>query len=474
MDIKKTNSNNIYPVILSGGTGSRLWPLSRQKSPKQFIPLFNNQNLLQNTCLRFQGSKLFTSPIIVCNEHHRFQVAESLHELEIVDYEIILEPCARNTAPAIALAALSVLEKDPEGVMLVSPADHYIDDFSEIMNVLTDINVESDSLYALGIKPTTPETGYGYIEQGIQKNKKVYYAKQFVEKPSLLEAEEYLRQNAFYWNTGVFLFKANAYLKELKKQQFKLYELCLQAYSFKKRDLDFIRVSKNAFSKCEDVSIDYAVMEKSENILLIPLNQTIWSDVGSWRALFDIGHKDHHGNIIQGDVYQVNSKNCYFRSHGRLLSAVGVEGIAVIETADAILVTNTNCTQDIKLIVDKLKKAGRQEIAKHKRNYSPWGYSDQLVKGDNFVVNKLYFKIKSKSSLQRHHYRSQCFTVLKGATRVMVNDTEHLLSEGMSITIMPLEKHQVFAIGTLPLEMLEIQSGSYISEDDIERFEESY
>ncbi|WP_119328677.1 mannose-1-phosphate guanylyltransferase/mannose-6-phosphate isomerase [Cysteiniphilum halobium] len=470
MDIKEVNLSNLYPVILSGGSGSRLWPLSRQKSPKQFIPLIDDKNLLQNTCLRFSERSMFHSPVIVCNEVHRFQVAESLRGIGVENAKIILEPCAKNTAPAIALAALTILESDSDGIMLILPSDHYIKDNSELMNIFKGLNVSDHELYTFGVKPKAPEVGYGYIEIGEKKNNFSYHIKRFIEKPELEAAQKYITDDGFYWNSGIFLFKAKAYLDALRKYKPKIHEICSREFDKKQQDLDFIRIPEEGFSQCEDVSIDYAVMEKAKNVQVIPLLKTSWSDVGSWKALFELGEKDQNGNIAKGDVYQVGSKNCYFRTHSRMLSAVGVENLVVVETADAILVADATQAQDIKLIVDELKKDNRQEYIRHKRYYGPWGYSDQLVRGEKFIVNKLYFKVGAKSSLQMHHHRSEYFTVLSGAAKVVIEGEEHLLSEGMSINITPLKKHQVLAIGILPLEMLEIQSGNYISEDDIERF----
>ncbi|UTW42479.1 mannose-1-phosphate guanylyltransferase/mannose-6-phosphate isomerase [bacterium SCSIO 12844] len=466
-------SCKIYPVILSGGVGSRLWPLSRKKSPKQFIQLIDDHTLLQNTCLRYVNESLFEAPIIVCNEDHRFQVAESLRALEIDNASIILEPLAKNTAPAIALAALAVLENE-DAYMLVSPSDHYIDNFDHVIKTLTQAELDDDYLYTFGIQPKSPDTGYGYIKLGNKKNDFIYDVDLFVEKPNKEKAKTYLAEGNYYWNSGMFLFKASTYLDQLKKSEPQIYQQCLESFNLKQKDLDFIRVHRESFAQCMDISIDYAVMEKSEKIALIPLMDLNWSDIGSWRALFDLAKKDQDGNIVKGDVYHVNTKDCYLRSHDRLLATAGINNLIVVETADAILVADTNHTQEIKVLVNKLNLDSRQEIVKHKRHYAPWGYSDQIAKGNNFIVNKLYFKVNSKSSLQMHYHKSEYFTVLCGAVKIRIDNKEHLLSQGMSINILPLQKHQVISIGHLPAEMLEIQSGSYLSDDDIERFEELY
>ena len=463
-------ANKIYPVILSGGIGSRLWPLSRQKSPKQFIPLIDDKNLLQNTCARYTDHSFFEKPMVICNEDHRFQVAESLRNIGITDATILLEPCARNTAPAIALAALSVVENTPEGVMLVLPSDHYIENVDEILGKLqTDVD---DYLYMFGIKPHSSETGYGYIESGQPKSSDAFYVKRFIEKPSKEKAEKYCKDNAFYWNSGMFLFKAKIYLEVLKAHCPQIYENCLKSYQHKRKDLDFTRLAHDAFSHCDNISIDYAIMEKADKVAVIPLTQTQWSDIGAWGALFELSEKDKNGNIIKGDVYQVDSENCYLHSHDRLLAAVGVTDLVIVETADAILVANRDHTQELKKLIGQLANENRQELVKHKRHYAPWGYSDHIASGGNFVVNKLYFKMGAKSSLQMHYHRDKYFTVLCGAAKIMVNETVHLLSQGMSVNIKALQKHQIFAIGHLSLQMLEICSGHYLSDDDIVRFEE--
>lgn len=463
-------TKKIYPVILSGGVGSRLWPLSREESPKQFVPLFNDKNLLQNTCSRYKNDNLFYDPIIVCNDAHRFQVAESIRGFKYQSSDIILEPCARNTAPAIALAAFRAIEKDPESIMLVSPSDHYIDDFKEITHIIEHLDMRKPSLYTFGIKPDSAETGYGYIKMGKRVDIFSHEVQRFIEKPDIKKANEYVKQGDFYWNSGMFLFHAKVYLEELKSYQPETYESCCQAYQKHRKDLDFIRVCEQSFRQCNDISIDYAVFEKTKNAMMIPLSEIQWSDVGSWGALSKLGNKDSDANIIKGDVCQVNSKSCYLHSHDRLIAAVDVDGLVVVETADAVLVANANSTQNVKAVVEKLKCDNRQETRKHKRHYGPWGYRDQLVKDENFLVNRVYFKKDAESSLQMHHYSRKYFTVLRGAARVMINGKEHLLSVGMSVSIAPLQRHQVFAIGLLPLEMIEIRSGSHISEDDIVRF----
>lgn len=465
---------NIYPVVLSGGAGSRLWPLSRQKSPKQFIPLIDDKNLLQNTCLRYQDQSIFSPPVIVCNEDHRFQVAESLRNIDINQASIILEPCARNTAPAIALAALQVYQENPEAMMLISPSDHYIENFEELLTDIQNLDFQSECLYTFGIKPTHAETGYGYIQVGKKIADSVYEVSQFIEKPNKERAQIHIEKGNVYWNSGLFLFSAKTYLEQLQQHQLDVYECCIKSFEQRVKDLDFIRVAKTHFEACPNISIDYAVMEKADKIAVIPLSEVKWSDIGSWGALFELGQKDQKGNIIKGDVCQIDTQNCYLRSHDRLLATVGVSGLVVVETADAVLVADRDNTQAIKQVVEMLGVSKRTEAIKHKRHFGPWGYSDRIAKGENFLVNKLYFKAGAESSLQMHYHRTEYFTVLSGAIKIKVEDKEYLLSQGMSITIEPLQKHQVIAIGQLSVEVLEVQLGSYLAEDDIERFEEAY
>ena len=463
---------NVFPVILSGGIGSRLWPLSRKTSPKQFISLLNDRNLLQNTYARFADRNLFNAPVIVCNEEHRFQVAESLREVGVDDAVIILEPCMKNTAPAIALAALAIQEADRDGVMLAVPSDHYMCNVAVFLSAckkaLSAMNL-NETLCAFGIQPERAETGYGYMELKDESAPGVFCVKQFVEKPDKVRAEQYLKSEAYYWNSGIFMFKAATYLSALKVCAPEIYQNCFESFRQKRKDLDFIRVKAQEFSKCQSISIDYAVMEKYDKVVAIPLKNAGWSDIGSWRALFDVGEKDKSGNILKGDVYQTGSQNCYLRSHDRLLAAVGVKNLVVVETADAIMVADQSRTQEIKAIVKQLEQNKRQELVKHKRRYSPWGHGDRIAEGSGFIVNKLYFKAQANSSLQMHYHRLEHFTVLRGAAKVMIDGQKYMLSEGDSVTAKPLQTHQIFAIGRLALEILEIQMGHYLADEDIVR-----
>ncbi|PIQ42976.1 MAG: mannose-1-phosphate guanylyltransferase/mannose-6-phosphate isomerase [Gammaproteobacteria bacterium CG11_big_fil_rev_8_21_14_0_20_46_22] len=466
-------ANNIHTVILSGGAGSRLWPLSRKSSPKQFIPLLGENNLLQDACLRYKGNDQFQTLTVVSNEEHRFQVAESLRAIGINDAEIILEPFARDTAPAVALAALSLCEKFSDPLMFVVPSDHYMENLEEMFSILSSAHFENNALYTFGIKPRSPESAYGYIEAGEQCSRGIFSVKQFVEKPSVEKAQAYCDAGNFYWNSGFFLFKAKAYLDALKTLQPAVYAQCYKAFQQKTKDLDFIRVGVESFSQSPAISIDYAVMEKASNVKLIPLESLKWSDIGSWNALFDLSEKDESGNLIKGDVFQINTNNSYLRSQTRLLAAVGVDHLIVVETADAILVAHRDHDQDIKKLVSVLKKASRSEVVKNKRRYGPWGRSDCFIESEHFVINRLSYNANAKSSLQVHHHRSEHFVILRGLAKVVVDGVEHQLSQGMSVNVLPKQKHQIFAFGEEPLEILEIQYGEIISPEDVVRLGEN-
>lgn len=462
----------IYPVILSGGTGSRLWPLSREQSPKQFISLIDDKNLLQNTCLRFAGLKEFTDPIIICNQDHRFQAAESLRNINMKPMSIILEPIARNTAPAIALAAFSILEMDMDGVMLVLPADHYLKDSTEMINsVIT--AAESchihDYLFTFAIKPQKAETGYGYIEIGEMLGGGIRKVAKFIEKPNVDAAKKYLDSGKYYWNSGIFLFSAKLYLKELKESHLEIYQTCQKAYFLRKQDLDFVRVDPEAFESCPSESIDYAILEKTKNILVILLGKSTWSDIGSWGALFDLGKKDESGNILKGDILCSSVSNCYLQSHDRLLAAVGIKDIIVVETADAILVVHRNKTQKVKHIVKKLQCNTRDEVLRHKKSYSPWGYSEELHKGNGFIVKFLHFIESGRTSLHKHYNRSEYFSVLLGEAEIVLGKERIRLKAGESISVNPEIEHQIINVGEMSLSMLEVRLGIVLDELDIVR-----
>ena len=463
----------IYPVILSGGSGSRLWPLSRQKSPKQFIDLVGQHNLLQDTCRRLSSIEGVQKPIVVSNEDHRFQVAESLRAIDLQDSAIILEPVSRNTAPAIALGALEISQVDEDAIILVLAADHH---FRDIQPLSQSIEkglpfAQKNWLVTFGVKPTAPQTGYGYIQQGNMVADGVFEVNAFVEKPTADKAKQYMDSGTFHWNSGIFMMKASTYLENLKIFDKTSYDACLAAYEKRCRDLDFIRVNQKAFSQAISESVDYAIMEKSKEVVVVPFHHSGWSDIGSWGALFELEDKDADDNIIQGDVVSYDVENCYLRSHDRLLAAVGIQDLIVVETADAIMVSHKDKTQEVKQIVKQLEQSNRKELIEHKRVYTLWGYREMLVEGDRFMVQKLYFACDKASSIQMHYHKSKHITVLSGTAEVMVKGEVILLPENKSMMIDIGTKHQIRNNGKIPLRLMEVQAGSYLHEDDIIRFE---
>ncbi len=464
-----------YPVVLSGGSGLRLWPLSRQNSPKQFIPLVNERNLVQNTCLRFKGLKGFSNPLVVCNETQRFQVAESLREIDVSPGRIVLEPFAKDTAPAVALAAFAIAKDDPGAMMLVLPADHYIDDFGEVLSKLNCLRESprfTNYLFTFGIRPESPHTGYGYIQCGEELECGAFSVSSFIEKPQEEKAKEYSQSEQYYWNSGMFLFSVEKYLEELKKYCPNIYTSCQQAYASSYPDLDFIRIKDiEVFAQTESKSIDYAVMEQSEDIALLPLSNTKWSDIGSWDALFDIQYKDNQANVVDGDVIEIGAKDCFLKSHDRLLAVAGVSDLVVVETADAVLVADRRHTQDVKKIALSLKERGREEAIQHRKLFSPWGYSNVLVKGSTFAVKKVYINPGMHTSLHLHKLKNKTLTVLSGCAEVLLGGVLQQLEAGESLNIPSNSKHRIgSASKSEPVRLIEIHSGNIVSEEDVIRF----
>ena len=465
----------IIPVLLSGGVGSRLWPISRQLYPKQFLPLVDEGvSLLQAT---HERTKPFGdhSPIVVCNEAHRFLVAEQLKTSGVSGMDIILEPCGRNTAPAAALAAMCAVERDENALILLLPADHAIampEAFVEAVRSGESRALKGD-LVTFGISPEAPETGYGYIHASNADENGCCAIKQFVEKPDLQTAEQYLANGDYYWNSGMFLFSAAKYLEELKKYGPDLLKQSKAAYDASVRDLDFIRVNEEEFASCPSDSIDYAVMERTENGVMIPLDCG-WSDVGSWTSLWDIGERDADNNVCRGDVILEGVSNSYIHSESRLTAALGVSDVVIVETPDAILVAEKSKVQDIKLLVNQLKDSQREEAEAHTRVYRPWGSYESLVSADRFQVKRIIVNPGHTLSLQMHHHRAEHWIVVKGSAMVTCGDDEFILGEDQS-TYIPLgNKHRLANPGVIPLELIEVQTGSYLGEDDIVRFEDVY
>jgi mannose-1-phosphate guanylyltransferase len=463
---------NIFPVIMAGGTGSRLWPMSRSQYPKQLLKLTSDRSMLQETAHRV-AAITDHPPLVVCNEDHRFIVAEQLKAQNQLG-QIILEPVGRNTAPAIALAALQLAEKDPDALMLVLAADHVIknqDAFITSINKAIE-QANNNNLVTFGIVPDKAETGYGYIKRGEQQGE-CFTVDQFVEKPDAVTAQAYLDSGNYYWNSGMFIFKASRYLDELQTHQPDIFKACKKAMECTSADMDFIRVDKTAFVACPDYSIDYAVMEKTDVAKVVPLDAG-WSDVGSWSALWDISEKDENQNVIRGDVLMHDTKNCYFNANQKMIAAVGVDNLVIVETKDAILVAHKDQVQEVKKIVEQLKLAGRSEHEIHREVYRPWGKYDSIDAGERDLVKRITVKPGEKLSLQKHHHRSEHWIIVSGTASVTNGDKTTLVTENES-TYIPLGTiHALENPGKIPLEMIEIQTGSYLGEDDIIRFEDRY
>jgi len=457
-------------VILSGGSGTRMWPYSRSMYPKQFLPLVGENSMLQETVLRLGGS---VEPLVVCNEDHRFMVAEQLRAIDINAHSILLEPVAKNTAPAIVLAALQVIEKGGDDIMLVLPADHVIPNtsaFQEALGVAKD-QASDGHLVTFGIVPTYAETGYGYIRA--EANTAARPVDEFLEKPNAEKAQAYVDSGNYFWNSGMFMFKASVYLEEVEKYAPEMLAACKEAMAQAKTDLDFIRVDKNEFEKCPSDSIDYAVMEKTESAVMVPLDAG-WNDVGSWASLWSVCDKDDHGNAVKGDVILEDTHNCYIQSEDKLIATVGLEDTVVVQTDDTILVASKEKVQEVKAVVSKLKELDRTETQLHRKVYRPWGNYDSIDHGERFQVKRIVVKPGAKLSLQMHHHRAEHWVVVSGTAEVTNGDQTLLLKENES-TYIPLGvTHSLANPGTIPLEIIEVQSGSYLGEDDIVRFEDVY
>jgi len=460
----------IYPVILSGGSGSRLWPLSREFYPKQLLALVGEHSLLQDTAKRLEGLEDSADPLVVCNEEHRFLVAEQFRAIDKSSAEIILEPIGRNTAPALTLAALALTRKHNDAVMLVMPADHLIQDtvaFHEaVVKGLTLAN--EGQLVTFGIVPTSPETGYGYIKKGSD-----FSVDAFVEKPDLAKAKEYIESGDYLWNSGMFLIQASTWLQEITKFQPEIEKKCRGAMEAGTRDKDFYRVQKELFSSCPGDSVDYAVMEKTDQAAVVPLDAG-WSDIGAWSSLWEVTEQDSAGNVQQGDVKVHDTTNSLLISQHRLVTVVGLDNIIVVETPDAVLVMHKDKAQDVKEIVNQLKKEERDEYQVHKRVYRPWGYYQGVDAGEGFQVKRITVKPGASLSLQMHHHRAEHWVVVKGTAKVTNGEQVIMLSENQSTYIPVGVKHRLENPGTIPLEIIEVQSGSYLGEDDIVRFEDVY
>jgi len=472
----------LTPVILSGGAGTRLWPLSRELYPKQLLALTGERTMLQQTALRLSGLAA-ASPVVVCNEAHRFLVAEQLRQLKMDTRAVVLEPFGRNTAPAIALAALAALAisrsgaagEDPE--LLVLPADHVIRDVPAFQKAVRTAlpAVQQGKLVTFGIVPSAPETGYGYIQRGAETaaGAGLFQIARFVEKPNLERAQQFLKSGDYLWNSGMFMFRASRYLQELEKFAPQIARVCRAAFENAKSDLDFMRVDPQTFDTSPSDSIDYAVMEKTSDAVVVPLAAG-WSDVGSWSALHEACEPDGHGNVSRGDVISEDSNGNYLYAESRLVATVGLRDHVVVETKDAVLVAPKDRVQDVKKLVTRLKEAGRYEHSLHREVFRPWGSYDSIENGERFQVKRLKVKPGATLSLQMHHHRAEHWIVVSGTARITRGEEVFLLEENQSTFIPIGVKHRIENPGMIPLHIIEVQSGSYLGEDDIVRFDDRY
>lgn len=472
----------MIPVILSGGSGSRLWPLSRASYPKQFLPLTNEKTLFQLTLDRIsnlnQSLINFQNPIIVTNENHRFIVAEQLRQQKMTA-KIVLEPVARNTAPAIAAAAEFALSYGEDPILLILAADHVIQD-QEAFNQAIKVGLataEAGKMVTFGIVPNSPETGYGYIKVAdsihTAGKPQAFNIEGFVEKPNLVTAQQYLADGSFLWNSGMFMFKASVYLKELEKFNPAIASNAKKSVNESKIDLDFVRLGQTSFEQCPEDSIDYAVMEKTDKAVVIPLNAN-WNDVGAWKSVWEVSKKDALGNALRGDTIIHDTQNSLVYAESRLVGVLGLEDIVVIETSDAVLVAHKNKVQDIKKIVEILKAQQRTEVDLHRKVYRPWGNYDSIDSGDRYQVKCIVVNPGQKLSLQQHHHRAEHWIVVNGTAKIHKGKESFLLTENESVYIPLGEIHALENPGKIPLELIEVQSGSYLGEDDIVRFEDLY
>ena len=463
----------IVPVILSGGSGSRLWPLSRKLYPKQFLNLINDTTLFQDAIKRLPIEA--SNPLIICNEEHRFIVAEQLREINSKNKGIILEPIGKNTAPAIAIAAMHLLNENEDPILLVLSADHLIDNNQ---NLIKSIRVaskiaEQGKMVALGVHPKKPETGYGYIEVNNSEKNAYYDILSFKEKPNLEIAKKYLQSGKHYWNSGIFIFKASIYLQELKKYEPEIFTICKKSCSKASKDLDFIRLNNKEFYKCPSKSIDYAVMEKTKVGVVVPFDGG-WSDIGSWQSLWNSKPKDTNNNVSEGDVSLSKVKNSFIHSSNRLIAVNDLSEIVIIDTQDALLVSSKRSSQDVKFIVEKLKDDNRIESDNHRKVYRPWGYFDSIDSGKGFKVKRIFVNPAAKLSLQKHQKRAEHWVVVSGTARVTNGEKVFKLSENQSTYIPRGEIHRLENNGHETLEIIEIQTGEYFGEDDIIRIEDDY
>lgn len=462
------------PIIMAGGTGSRLWPLSRELYPKQFHKLYGDVTMLQATILRLKGLNCLP-PLVICNEDHRFIVAEQLRQIGQLEHNILLEPVGRNTAPAIALAALFCQQKKIAEPLLVLAADHLIRDEEIFQNTIRQAGsyTEQGKLVTFGIIPNQPETGYGYIQCGVSLNNNAFEIARFVEKPSLEVAKRYLQEGNYLWNSGMFAFQGGYYLQELQKYRPDIYDNCTSALQNIQQDLDFIRVDRAIFSECPEDSIDYAVMEKTSDGIVIPMDAG-WNDIGAWQALWEVSPKDNNDNVLKGDVITVESNGNYVWSENGLVATVGLQDTIIVNTKDALLVANKHQSQEIKQVVKQLQLKNRREVSVHREMFTPWGKYDVLDEGSRYQVRRISIKPGKRISCQQHYHRSEHWVVVSGTAKIIIDGKEQILSENQSIYVPLGSVHSLENPGKINVELIEIQVGSYLNENDIVRFEEMY
>jgi mannose-1-phosphate guanylyltransferase/mannose-6-phosphate isomerase len=472
--------NAIFPVILSGGSGTRLWPLSRSLYPKQFIRFFNGQgsSLLGATLRRLGAGAGFEAPILLCNNDHRFLVKEDVESTGVVPKAIILEPVARNTAAAIAVAALAALRENPGAIIVVMPSDHAIRDEARFLeSVRRAVRVAGTGrLVLFGIQPDRPHTGYGYIRQGSPIegfNGGAFEVAAFVEKPDTANAQKYLEARSYFWNSGIFVLHARTFIEELGRLEPRILESARAALARASEDLGFLRLDRASFAQCPNISVDYAVMEKTNHAAMLPLDVG-WNDVGSWSSLWDIAPRDEAGNFVHGDAVLEDTRDCYIHTEKALVSTIGVENLVIVDTPDALLVADRSRSQDVSKIVARLRQSNRKEQEQHLRNYRPWGYFETLSIGTRFQVKLLHVNPGGKLSMQMHHHRSEHWVVVQGTAKVVVGDLEKLVRENESVYIFSTQWHRLENPGKVPLELIEVQIGTYLGEDDIVRTDDVY
>jgi len=465
----------IIPVILSGGSGTRLWPLSRKQYPKQYLPLAGDNTMLQETILRLSSLDNLADPIIICNADHRFLVAEQCQQIDIQNPTILLEPVGRNTAPAIAAAALQSINGLDDAVLLVLSADHVIQDveaFHQAINIASN-QAQEGKLATFGIVPTDANTGYGYIKSSKDNIDGAYKVEEFVEKPDLATAQSYLERGNYLWNSGMFMFKAETLVNELTTHSPSIVTSVSNAINNAEQDLDFIRLDKKAFESSPSDSIDYALMEKSDNVVVVPLDAQ-WNDIGSWSALHDIGAKDANGNVIKGDIIAQDTTNTYINANHHMVATIGVDSLIVVDTPDATFIATKDKAQEVKSVVESLQNDGRDEGYSHRKVYRPWGWYDSIEVGLHFQVKRLHVNPGAKLSLQMHHKRAEHWVVVSGTATVINGEDILKLTEGNSTYIPIGTRHGLENRINKQLEVIEVQSGVYLGEDDIVRFEDIY